>query len=275
MTVDIYLREKDGNREIRIPILPEKIICNNGETKFVTYEIMSLGDVAVPSGTGLSEYSWSSEFPGEGRKNDPMIRGSWKDPKTYHNILEDWKEKGTKLNLIVTGYPINTDVYIKSYVGNLSGAFGDIGYDLALLKARDITIKTTQVETPVKRPTSTSSTYTIKPKDTLWKIAKKFYKSGTKWKTIYNANKDIIEKTAKKRGKKSSDNGHWIYPGVKLTIPGVSGSSSSGSSKKSSSSSSSKSSSGKASTEAYTAEYNAARQEAIKKYTNGWSEERK
>lgn len=267
MTVDIYLREKDGDREIRIPILPEKIICDNGETKFVTYEIMSLGDVAVPSGTGLSEYSWESEFPGEGRKNDPMIRGSWKDPKTYHNILEDWKEKGTKLNLIVTGYPINTDVYVQKYVGNLSGAFGDISYELSFLKARDITIKTTKVETPVTRPTSTSSTYTIKPKDNLWKIAKKFYGKGSKWKTIYNANKEIIEKTAKSRGFKSSDNGHWIFPGVTLTIPGVSGSSSTSSSKSSSSSGSSKSSSSSASTEAYTAEYNAARQEAIDKYT--------
>ena len=31
--------------------------------------------------------------------------------------------------------------------------------------------------------------------------------------------KDIIEETAKKRGMKSSDNGHWIFPGVKLSIP--------------------------------------------------------
>ena len=36
---------------------------------------------------------------------------------------------------------------------------------------------------------------------------------------IYNANKSIIESTAKKYGKKSSSNGHWIYPGCKLTIP--------------------------------------------------------
>ena len=36
---------------------------------------------------------------------------------------------------------------------------------------------------------------------------------------IWDKNGDIIEKTANKYGKKSSSNGHWIYPGTKLTIP--------------------------------------------------------
>ena len=44
-------------------------------------------------------------------------------------------------------------------------------------------------------------------------------KSGSKWKTIYNANKSTIEKTAKKHGYASSATGHWIFPGTKLTIP--------------------------------------------------------
>ena len=36
---------------------------------------------------------------------------------------------------------------------------------------------------------------------------------------IYNLNKDLIEETAKKHGKKSSDNGHWIWAGEVLTLP--------------------------------------------------------
>ena len=230
MSVDIYIREKDGNREIRIPILPEKIVCESGEKKFITYDIMNRGEVAVPSGTALSTISWESEFPGETSKTDPRIHGNWQPPKTYHNILEDWKEKGIALNIMVTGYPINTDVYLKKYVATLTGAFGGISYDLEFLEFRDITIKTTTTTTTEtttsNRPTSTASTYTIKSGDTLWGIANKFYGSGLKWKTIYDANKDIIEATAKSHGLKSSNNGHWIYAGVTLTIPGVSGSSS-------------------------------------------------
>ena len=220
--VDIYVREKSGKREIRIPILPEEVLIESGKATFATSEVMQKGEVAVPTGTELSTYSWESEFPGERRKNDPLIRGEWESPKTYHTILEDWKNKGTKLNLLVVGYPyINVDVYLKEYQPTLSGAFGDIVYKVGFIEARDITIKTTNVEEP-KRPATTGKNYTIKSGDTLWGISLKFYGTGTKWKTIYSSNKDIIESTAKKYGKKSSDNGHWIYPGVTITIPDVS-----------------------------------------------------
>ena len=66
---------------------------------------------------------------------------------------------------------------------------------------------------------SKSQTYTVKKGDCLWSIAKAAYGSGSKWKAIYEANKAVIESTAKKYGKSSSSNGHWIYPGTVLTIP--------------------------------------------------------
>lgn len=69
--------------------------------------------------------------------------------------------------------------------------------------------------------TKSSKAYTVKSGDCLWNIAKKYYGDGSKWKTIYNANKSTIESTAKKYGKSSSSNGHWIYPDTKLTIPSL------------------------------------------------------
>lgn len=222
MQVDIYLREKNGNREIRFPILPEKIIYKSGDTEFATYDIMSRGAVAVPTGVGLAKIGWEAEFPGEGRKEDPSVRGKWKAPKSFHDTLEDWKSKGTLLTVIVTGYPFNFDVDISMYHAEPSGPFGDMPYSIELQEHREITIKTEKAKTEkteTKRPKQETSTYTIKSGDTLWSIAEKQLGSGSKWKTIYNANKDIIESTAKKRGYKSSDNGHWIFPGVKLTIP--------------------------------------------------------
>ena len=70
------------------------------------------------------------------------------------------------------------------------------------------------------KPASDNKTYTVVKGDNLWKIARKFYGgTGSNWKIIYDANKDIIESTAKKYGKKSSSNGWWIYPGTKFTIP--------------------------------------------------------
>lgn len=71
--------------------------------------------------------------------------------------------------------------------------------------------------------TAKSESYTVKSGDNLWAIARSKYGSGKDYILIYNANKDVIESTAKKYGKKSSYKGStpgwWIYPGTKLTIP--------------------------------------------------------
>lgn len=62
-------------------------------------------------------------------------------------------------------------------------------------------------------------TYVVVSGDTLWGIAKQFYGSGVKYNLIYDANREVIEATAKEHGKSSSDHGHWIWPGQVLTIP--------------------------------------------------------
>lgn len=222
MQVDIYLREKNGTREIRVPILPEKVEYKSGDAMFVTYDIMNRGEVAMPTGVGLAKIGWTSEFPGEGRQDDPSIRGMWQSPKYFHDTLEDWKAKGELLTIIVTGYPFNFDVVVGAYQAEASGPFGDMPYAIDLQEHRDITIKTEKVKsgnTETKRPTKETTTYTIKSGDTLWDLAIRFLGAGTKWTTIYDANKDIIESTAKKYGLSSSDRGHWIFPGVTLSIP--------------------------------------------------------
>ncbi len=55
--------------------------------------------------------------------------------------------------------------------------------------------------------TACSDTYVVVKGDSLWKIAKKFYGSGSQNTRIYNANKDKIK------------NPNLIYPGQVLVIP--------------------------------------------------------
>ena len=224
MTVDIYVKEKNGTREVRIPWLPESISYTSGGTIFAEYDILDRGPVAVPTGSGLAGVGWESTFPGKHRTDDSMLRGSWKDPKYYHNIFEEWEQKETPLQIMVVGYPINFDCYIEDYDGGAVGGFGDWDYKVSFIESRDIEITATKTsntqKTTAKRSTTESKTYTVKPGDCLWAIAESKMGGGSNWTSLYNANKTIIEKTAKDHGYSSgSNNGWWIFPGTVLTLP--------------------------------------------------------
>lgn len=224
MQVDIYVREKSGSREIRFPWLPDKIDIDSGGTVMASYDILDKGPVQTPTGSGLISYSWEGVFPGQSRGTTAMQRGTWKAPKQYHTILEDWRTKGTILCITVTGYPINKDVLLEEYTASATGGFGDMEYSLKFTEYRSMTISSTQDTSSSdssKRTETQSSTtsYTIKTGDTLWGISQKFLNAGKDWQKIYDANKEIIESTAKKYGKSSSNNGWWIYPGVTIKIP--------------------------------------------------------
>lgn len=79
--------------------------------------------------------------------------------------------------------------------------------------------KTASKKKTRKTTKSPAKSYIVKKGDCLYNIARKQLGNDSKWKSIYNLNKKVIEAEAKKRGRKSSSNGHWIYPGTKLKLP--------------------------------------------------------
>jgi hypothetical protein len=83
------------------------------------------------------------------------------------------------------------------------------------------TTSTSTVARPNESKPTVRATHVVKYTDTLWGIAKKYYGNGAKWTEIYKFNKTAIEADAKKHGKASSSNGHWIWPGLKLQIPAL------------------------------------------------------
>lgn len=105
----------------------------------------------------------------------------------------------------------------KYYVDRIKHSVGSKGYTMALTLHK--IQKAIKVNDPVQTTSTGGQSYTVVSGDTLWGISKKFYGTGTKYGTIYEANADIIESTAKNHGKRSSENGHWIWPGETLTIP--------------------------------------------------------
>lgn len=55
-------------------------------------------------------------------------------------------------------------------------------------------------------------THTVVRDDTLWDLAIRYYQSPWEWRTIYEANRDVVEDP------------HWIFPAEVLVIPGLPGS---------------------------------------------------
>ena len=237
--VDIYVRERYGNRYIYFPWLPEKISFESGGIVRATYNIMNSGPVEVPTGSGLSSYSWEGIFPGIRRPDDFLFRSTRREPKHYHSILEDWRKNGTPLYLMVIGYPISKFVILDSYSGEATGAFGDISYKLKFIEDRDITIETVVKEEAKQTTTEESKqaeagaeqaeaeksseeyvTYKIVDGDNLYKISTKIFGAAytSVCDAIYELNKDILDATAREHGHTNSNKGWWIYPGTVIKI---------------------------------------------------------
>ena len=110
--MDIYLTPSGGSK-IQFPMLPEAITLG-ADAKFMTYSIISLGDVKLPRGQGTKEISWSGMFPGAVRKKNSLVR-KYTKPDTLIKKMEEYRDKGTKCTLLCTDTCINYSVYISSF----------------------------------------------------------------------------------------------------------------------------------------------------------------
>ncbi len=224
----MYLTWNAEKEKIQLPVHPEEIkikSLSNNESMTVT----DLGEVVVMQSPPADVISFSSFFPAS---SFPGIQvSSVTSPKTLIERIIKWKASTTPVHFICTALNISDYYTIEEF--NYSEVGGDPGtyqYDIEMKKyqevsTRQVTVSVkTNVATVQKTSTRTESssspqTYTVKSGDCLWNIAKKFYGSGSKYTIIYDANKDVIEKTAKKYGYSSSNGGYWIFPGMVLTIP--------------------------------------------------------
>ncbi|MBO8169355.1 MAG: LysM peptidoglycan-binding domain-containing protein [Thermoanaerobacteraceae bacterium] len=200
--MDFYLTAPDGNR-IHLPVNPEKITAQTG-SKMQTFEVINLGDIELPRGITPARISWEGFFPGQARENAVFVK-SWQDPKVLVRLISLWRRNNTKVRLLVTETPLNLDCYIEAFEHTWSGGYGDCQYRIELVEARELVILTDvekqkrtivggQKSVPKRPAPPPPKTYTVKPGDTLWVIAKKTLGDGSRWRDIYNANVSVIGK---------------------------------------------------------------------------------
>jgi len=221
---------------VRYPIAPGKITVSHGN-KNKTYNLLNGGEFNIPKTPGLAEYSFELLLP-MSKYPFAVYEDGFKSAYYYLDLLENLKNEKKVFEYILTRSTpkgefisdINVKVTLEDFkpVEDVKDGF-DVRVSVKLKQYNYVSTKIVTVteegttKTETKRDTSSAPTggvtYTVQPGDTLEKISKKFYGVFLKTKQIYQANKTVIESVAQRHGKKSSSNGHWIYPGTKLTIP--------------------------------------------------------
>ena len=236
---------KDGSDVLTFPITPSELSIKVGSNN-KTITLINEGDINILKSPSLVEVEFEARFP---MRKYPYSR-EVSDFKTYHDKFKELKENKKSFRFIVSRttpngkatWDTNLLMALEEFELTENADEGDdvlVSFKLKQYKEYGIkklpasylnqkpdTTSTSNTSRSNDGKGTTSSVYTVKPRDCLWNIAKAAYGSGSKYKTIYNANKSAIEADAKKHGKKSSSNGHWIWPGLKLTIPGISNASS-------------------------------------------------
>ena len=209
-----------NNVTYRLPVNPEEIETSSAQA-IEKYEILKLGQIAIPTHLELKEYSFECELPYR-----PLhyveTSGEFRDADFYLRLFEQWRQKKAPVRFIASngiGDDINTLVLLEELtITERAGEEGDKYVSFQLLEYREYGKKSAVVAQSNKATIKKESTapkvnpksngvHVVQPGDTLWAIAKKYYGNGAQYTKIYNANRDKIK------------NPNLIYPGQKLVIP--------------------------------------------------------
>ncbi|MCI9015978.1 MAG: LysM peptidoglycan-binding domain-containing protein [Clostridia bacterium] len=216
---------------VLLPIPPKKLELKV-DNKNKTYDLINYSEINVLKNPGLTSIEFEVLLPNV-KYPFAMYKNNFQNAKYYLGILEKLKVNRSAFQFIVIRkfpngkgiFDTNIKVSVEDYtITDTTDEGFDIKVKIKLKQYREYSTKTVKVTIKQYKPpvvtraittnnTATDSTkpsgqnYTVIKGDCLWNIAKKFYGNGSKYITIYNANKDKIK------------NPNLIYPKQVLWIP--------------------------------------------------------
>ncbi|WP_106766826.1 LysM peptidoglycan-binding domain-containing protein [Paenibacillus faecalis] len=202
-------------KKFTFPVNPEEVTISR-QKGLDTAMILSRGEFDFPQGNKIKEISFSSFFPMEYDESFCKgTEGSLPDPQTAMNQLNEFLVSKTPLRFIITETAVNVPVFVSSHQSIFRGGEpGDVHFDITLRTWSEMKVakKSSKGAAANKRPRTDmkekKKTYTVKPGDSLSKIAKLELGDSSKWNQIYKLNQKVIGK-----------NPNAIKPGQKLVLP--------------------------------------------------------
>lgn len=203
--------------DLILPINPEEIEESN-PTASTKYIVLGLGQIEVLQGRELRECEISGIFP---KFEAHYVNKGFLEPSEYIERLRKMQNDCEVVHFVYTGDTEDLNYYSSIHDLKVTEKGGDVGswyYSFTVREWRDYSAQQIQKPTTLggeKRTRkqnpdpaqSQGGNYTVIKGDNLHKIAKKTLGDASRWREIYELNKDSIK------------NPNLIYPDQELQLP--------------------------------------------------------
>lgn len=202
---EVHLTNLETDEVITLAMCPEEVKAKS-TASFRTYNIIERGEVKLPKGEELTDFTWQGILPSGAILMYNFINlEAWERPQELIRAFTRWREQGNKIRLLVTQTAINHDVYLKDFDVEYSGGFGHVKYSVHFVAAKELKILTVEEADKQRQAAKDTTAYEIQRRaamkertrilvgnlidiNNMWTIAMILTGNGGNWETLSNKN---------------------------------------------------------------------------------------